>query len=121
MGLASPDAKQMATTSAEESGTPDLKGSDDTKESAQTKRSDDTVVLDAPEGHIKPNSHDVLLSDVTSEKLHREVSQNLGVVYLSTVPEEDEAHLLQQKMFYGKKHGENSRFMVNLPCRRWSE
>jgi len=121
MGLASPDVKQMATTSTEESGTPDSKGSDNTKESTQTKRSDDAVVLDAPEGHIEPNSHDVLLSDVTSEKLHGEVSENLGVVYLSTVPEEDEAHILKRKTFYGKKCGKNSRFMVNLPCRRWSE
>ena len=109
MGLASPDVKQMATTSTEESGTPDSKGSDD------------TIVLDAPDGYIEPNSHDVLLSDVTSEKLHGEVAEMLRVVYLSTVPEADEAQLLQRKTFYGKKYGENSRFMVNLPCRRRSE
>lgn len=115
MGLASPDVKQMATTSTEESGTPDSKGSDDTK------KSDDTVILDAPEGYIEPNNHDVLLSDVTSEKLHGEVGENLGVVYLSTVPEEDGARLVQRKTFYGKKHGENSRFMINIPCRRSSQ
>ena len=120
MGLVSTDVKQMATTDGtEESGTPDSKGSDETtKESNEKKKqSDDALVLDAPDGYIEPNSYDVLLTDITSEKLHGEIAEMLRVVYLSTVPKAEEAQLLQQKTFYGMKYGVNSRFMVNLPCR----
>ena len=89
----------------------------ESKENDNSKGSDDVLVIDAPYHGIEAKTFDVVLSDVTSGKLHGEVAMMLGVEYLSVVPKEDVFELLHQKTFYGVKYGPYSRFMINLPCR----
>mmetsp|Transcript_35837 Transcript_35837/g.86433 ORF Transcript_35837/g.86433 Transcript_35837/m.86433 type:complete len:203 (+) Transcript_35837:77-685(+) len=99
-----------------------------TSETTPTKSSDVVTTAGSPasssEGsdihdnpdYIAPDQADMMLMDVTSEKLHGEISENLGVTYLSQVasPEHQVAPL------FGQLYGLNGRLMVNVETRRMS-
>ena len=72
----------------------------------------DTDVLDQ-ENYIDPKAFDVILSDVDHELLIGEVSNRLGVVYLSSPPE-SLAGTVGSSVTHGILFGLNCRPMVNM-------
>ncbi|KAL3903563.1 MAG: hypothetical protein SGARI_005322 [Bacillariaceae sp.] len=99
-----------------------------TKETTPTKPSDvvkttagspassgESDIHDNP-GYMAPDQVDRMLMDVTSEKLHGEISENLGVKYLSRVASAEH----QVAPLFGQLYGLNGRLMVNVETRRMS-
>jgi hypothetical protein len=75
--------------------------------------SDESILHDNPD-YIPPNQQDILLTDVTSKKLHTVISGELEVMYLSPAEETQSSPLL------GFVFGFNKRLLVNVVTRRRS-
>jgi len=75
--------------------------------------SEESVLHDNPD-YIAPDQLDILLSNVTSEKLHSSISDELEVIYLS--PAEND----QSSPLWGLIYGYNKRLLVNVVTRRRS-
>lgn len=90
-----------------------------TNSTASSKRSDDSLVMDDP-NYIQPSQMDILLTDIDSTYLHGDLSDLLQVEYLSAVSEDDEASLVTQTRLDGLILDRNTRFIINVPCRRHS-
>jgi hypothetical protein len=71
------------------------------------------ILHDNPD-YIPPNQQDILLTDVTSKKLHTVISGELEVMYLSPAEETQSSPLL------GFVFGFNKRLLVNVVTRRRS-
>jgi len=74
---------------------------------------EETTIMDQ-KNYIVPNSYDVLLSDVNHELLLGDVSERLGIQYLSTPTQEQLTYELNRPSITGILFGENIRPMVNL-------
>jgi hypothetical protein len=68
------------------------------------------AVIDQPD-YINPNAYDVLLSDVTHDLLISDISERLGIAYL-TAPTESE--IAEHTAVQGILYGSNMRPMINL-------
>jgi hypothetical protein len=86
---------------------------------ASSKGSDDSIIMDDPD-YIQPSQMDILLSDINSVYLHGDLSDLLQVEYLSVVSPEDQTALANQTRVPGKILDRNTRFIINIPCRRES-
>lgn len=75
--------------------------------------------MDDP-NYIQPDQVDLPLTDITSDYLHGNLSQLLGVDYLSVVPEGEATRLGSRQRIDGTILARNTRFVINVPCRRES-
>ena len=87
----------------------------DTKatETTSPTSSEESILHDNPD-YISPDQQDILLSDVTSEKLHSVISEELEATYLSPASEN------QKSPLWGLIYGYNKRLLVNVVTRRRS-
>lgn len=90
-------------------------GEGEKKSAGSPASSEGSDIHDNPD-YIAPNQADLMLMDVTSEKLHGEISENLGVTYLSKVTSAER----QAAPLIGQLYGLNGRLMVNVETRRMS-
>jgi dihydrofolate reductase len=74
----------------------------------------DAAILHDNPDYIPPNQQDILLTDVTSKKLHTVISGELEIMYLSPAEETQSSPLL------GFVFGFNKRLLVNVVTRRRS-
>jgi hypothetical protein len=80
--------------------------------------SEDSLVHDNPD-YVAPEKQDILLTDVTSARLHGRIGTILGKAYLSEEISSD--YLKLEKALRGVLFPPNNRYMVNLVCRRDSQ
>jgi len=85
--------------------------------------SEDSLVHDVdPSTFIPPENQDILLTDVTSERLHTKIGDTLGVEYLSTADGAQQLFMTDgAKQSRGLMVKPNNRYMINLVCRRDSK
>jgi hypothetical protein len=79
---------------------------------------EDSLVHDNPD-YVAPEKQDILLTDVTSARLHGTIGTLLGKVYLSEEIISDD--LKPEKVLRGLLFPPNNRYLVNLVCRRNSQ
>lgn len=84
-----------------------------TEKTSPTSSEESSALHDNPD-YIAPDQMDIMLSDVTSEKLHSRISDELEVSYLS--PAENN----QSSPLWGLIYGYNKRLLVNCVTRRVS-
>ena len=87
-----------------------------TPETTPTKTGDVRSDLRDNPDYIASGQADRLLMDVTSKKLHGEISEKLGVKYLSSVSSSEH----QVATLFGLLYGLNGRLVVNVETRRMS-
>jgi hypothetical protein len=82
--------------------------------------SEDVLVRDVdPSTFIPPEQQDILLTDVTSERLHTKIGDTLGVEYLSIAKGAQQRFMTDDaKRSRGLLMKPNNRYMINLVCRR---
>ena len=79
-----------------------------TERTSSTSSNQDSSILHNHPDYIPPEQQDILLSDVTSEKLHISISAALEVQYLSPAKEN------QHSPLWGLIFGYNKRLLVNI-------
>jgi hypothetical protein len=82
-------------------------------------KSSESLVLDDPT-YVSPSLFDILVTDITAAYLQSDLSQRLGIGYLSTMTQEDAREQYMKSIIHGSIITNNKRFLVNLPCRRAS-
>jgi hypothetical protein len=87
---------------------------------SSSKERDECIIMDGDPHDIKPSQMDILLSDIDSLNLHGNHSDLLQVEYLSVVSPEDQTTLTNESQVAGKTLCQNTRFVINIPCRRES-
>ena len=99
-----------------QNGTLEEMGILDTKTTKRTSLTSiaESILLDADPDCIAPDLQDMMLTDVTSEKLHSEISAELETEYLSL------ATTNQSSPLRGYITGVNNRLMLNIVTRRVS-
>jgi hypothetical protein len=83
-----------------------------TSTSSPTTSESNTYSIHDPPGYIEPSLQDMLLTDITAEKL-LSIAEVLGVGYLSPA-----ATFPGSFPVDGEIYGPNNRLMINLVCRR---
>ena len=81
---------------------------------------EDSLVRDDP-NYFPPNKQDIVLTDITAKFLHSDLSELLGVPYLSNAVDAQDNYNVRgaaAKVNRGRIVGNNSRYMINLECRR---
>lgn len=109
-------ASRCSETSVLGVGAPTKSSDEVDKQSAGCPASSEGSGIHDNPDYIAPNQADLMLMDVTSEKLHGEISENLGVTYLSKVTSAEH----QAAPLVGQLCGLNGRLMVNVETRRMS-
>ncbi|PUU77261.1 hypothetical protein B9Z19DRAFT_1065997 [Tuber borchii] len=66
-----------------------------------------------PHIHQIPNPHEVLISDVQHETLETTIATELGITYLSKVPQDVQSKVIHKA--YGYFYGPNDRAIIPLP------
>jgi hypothetical protein len=90
-----------------------------TSDSPASTKSSESLVLDDPT-YVSPSLFDILVTDITAAYLQSDLSQRLGIGYLSTMTQEDALEQYMKSIIHGSIITNNKRFLVNLPCRRAS-